>query len=212
MKSKAAAATKPQASVVLKNYYKYEHLATDYAKQIFNSGKIGFEFDDLVQEFKIKIYTSIIAYAAKWKQYKKDGRYKPIALEYYIKSALVRRRIDFIVKISEEKPITLSIEQDGFDYSKLHSIESHIILNKKVAKAEINGVDLLEGLSDIESRCFMLYLRGFTIGKLQKVFKSKFEAGKVISKQIAFLQTKKHELLENQTTEFMTFKTEWENN
>lgn len=198
------AATKQ--STVLKYYHQFEHLATDYAKKIFESGKIGLEYEDLVQEFKIKIYTSIIAYAARWKRYKREGRYKPVPIEYYVKCALSKRKIDFIKQIKEEKQVTLSVEQDGFDYGLLHTIDSHVVINSKVCKAEVNGVDLLEGLTTLEARCFMLFLRGFTIGKLQKIFKSKFEANTVINKQVEFLQSKKQQLLENQTYHFTSYK------
>lgn len=195
-------------SIVLKYYQRFEYLATYYARQIFEAGKIGFEFDDLVQEFRIKIYTSIIAYATKWRKYKLSGLYKPIAIEYYIKSALSNRAKDFIREIKEIPYTNISVEQDGFDYGKLHTIESHIIINDKVCKCEINGVDLLEGLTDWEARVFMLYLKGFTIGKLCKIFKAKFDASVMIRKQIDFLQSKKSQLLENQVFTFAHYVSE----
>jgi hypothetical protein len=199
-------------SIVLKYYNRYEHLATHYAKQIFEAGKIGYEFDDLVQEFRIKIYTSIIAYAAKWRKYQVLKRYKPIPIEYYIKSALVNRSKDFIRLINEAEYINISVEQDGFDYGKIQSIESHIVINKDVCQCNINGVDLLEGLTDWEARCFMMFLRGFTIGKLSKIFKPKFIASEVINRQIQFLQPKRAQLLENQVQSFTHYLSNSDNN
>ena len=195
-------------SIVLKYYNRFEYLAVYYARQVFESSKIGFEYDDLVQEFRIKIYTSIIAYAAKWRKYKILGQYKPVPIEYYIKAACVNRQKDFIRSIKEAEYTNISVEQDGFDYSKVHSIESHIIVNGTTCKCEINGVDLLEGLSDWEARCFMMFLRGFTIGKLKKIFKPKFAADDIINKQIGFLQTKKAQLLENQITHYTHYVSE----
>lgn len=195
-------------SIILKWYNRYEYLATKYAHQIFESRKIGFDYEDLLQEFKMKIYTSIIAYSRKWEKWKLTGKYKPIHVEMYIKSALVNLTKDFMKQISTTEYKTVSVEQDGFDYGLLTSMESHIVINSSYCKCEINGVDLLEGLTDMESRCFMLFLRGHTIGKLNKIFKCRFQANKIIRRQVEFLQTKKSELLENKTYQFMHYVTE----
>lgn len=195
-------------SIILKYYNRYERLANHYAHLIFESRKIGFDYDDLLQEFKMKIYTSIIAYSKKWKKWKVTGRYKPIHIELYIKSSLVNLAKDFMKQISTTEYKTVSIEQDGFDYGLLTSMESHIIINSTYCKCEINGVDLLEGLTDMESRCFMLFLRGYTIGKLNKIFKWRFQANKVIRNQVEFLKSKKSQLLENKTFQFIHYVSE----
>lgn len=203
--------TQKKESVLLRYYEKFEPLARKYAFKIYQAEKIGFEFEDLVQEFKIKIYTSILAYGNYYQRYKERGLYKPWPIEMYVRRSLDNKYKDFIKSINQADYKTISIEQDGFDYSLLHSMESHIIINERVCECEINGVNLLEGLTDIEGRCFMMFLKGYTISKLQKIFKNLFHAAEMIKKQVALLQTKEKELLHDTVRHLMSFSTESDN-
>lgn len=198
-------------SPVLKFYNRYEHLAEKYASQVYNHERIGFEYEDLLQEFKVKIYTSIIAYAEKWRLYKESGRYKPIAIELYIKSALVNRTKDFIRQINDLPFNVLSVEETKFDYSITYTLDSKTVINKNKCVCEINGVNLFENLTTKQARCFLLYLNGFSIGRLEKIFKSSnFSPRKVINDQIAFLKTKQNTLQENITRKYVNFEYETE--
>lgn len=198
-------------SAVLRFYHRFEPLAEKYAWRIYRAHKIGFEFEDLVQEFKLKIYLSIIAYA-KYFEKKQPTRYKPCSIECYIRQALANKTKDFIKAITETPDQAYSVEADGFDYSEIQSMESHIVWSARVCKCEINGIDLLEGLSHLEARCFMLFLRGYTITKLRKIFAQKLPtAAEVIHAQVAKLQSKKEVLLHNTVGKYMNFFTDKEN-
>lgn len=186
-----------------KFYLRYEYLANVYASQIFNYERVGCERQDIVQEFKIKIYTSILAYIKKWEEYRRTDRYKPVPIEYYIKSALVNRAKDFIKEFNYENVENsekLSIQRNSFDYSVQHNIESDIDLNNCVI--EINGVDLLQGLGFYEKRCFVLYIKGFTITKLKKLFVSHFNAEVIIQNQIKLLKECKDVLMSFETKSY----------
>lgn len=181
---------------VEKIYLRYEPLASTYAAQIFNYERSSYERQDIVQELKIKIYTSILAYGKKWTEYRRTGRYKPVPIEFYIKSALVNRTKDFIREFNYEtveNADKISVQRNSFDYSFQHGADSSIDLNHCVC--EINGVDLLEGLEGNQKRCFVLYIKGFTITKLRKMFSQQFNAEMVIQNQIKLLQEKKEILM-----------------
>lgn len=191
---------------VLTLYQKYENLAPLYARKIFGYDKAGYEFEDILQEFKIKIYTSILAYKRKWEEFKKTGRYKPIPLEIYLKSALSNRMNDFIKqfnngkddgveKISLENKIDIGyISSGGIKYSF------------KNCTLEINGINLCEGLlTKDQKRCFLMYAQGFSLAKIQKAFAKKFNSKELIKKQVERLSLIKKELYDIEEKRFEYF-------
>ncbi len=194
-------------SHVEKFYLQYEHMANAYAGTIFNYERHGYERQDIVQELKIKIYNSIIAYAKKWAEYRETGRYKPVPIKFYIQSALVNRTKDFIKEFNNdtvESADKLSIESDSFDYSIYTDIDSTIDLDKCIC--QINGVDLFEGIeNDMERRCFALYIKGYTITKLKVIFKNHFNAEPLIQNQIKSLRGRQGELFQFSTTKHTIF-------
>jgi len=190
-------------SNVDKFYLRYEYLANNYASTVFNYERSGYERQDVVQEFKIKIYNAIIAYCRKWQEYKDTGRYKPVPIEFYIKSALVNRQKDFIREFNYEtveNSEKLSIQSNSFDYAVQHNVDSSIDLNNCVC--EINGVDLLQGLSGNQKKCFVLYIKGFTITKLKKMFIEQFNAETLIQNQVRILRSHQETLMSFDTVKY----------
>ena len=49
-----------------KLYLKYEYLAKKYANKIFSYEELSFEYEDLLQEFRIKIFTSLKSYGRRY--------------------------------------------------------------------------------------------------------------------------------------------------
>jgi hypothetical protein len=43
-------------------FNEYQRLAESYARKIFNYDSIAYEQDDIIQEFRIKLYEVILAY------------------------------------------------------------------------------------------------------------------------------------------------------
>lgn len=186
---------------IIENYYKkFQHLAPQYASKVFSYQRIGYDRDDVVQEFRIKIYTSIIAYAARWKKYKEQGRYKPIDIETYIKSALANKVRDFI-KAIKETPSKLSIEDTQFDYGRLTDGESN--LSVKGVICELNGVSLIQGLDPKQSICFILYLKGYEISFIKRLYKG-VNVERIIAKQKKNLEKYKKQLVEKNEVEFVS--------
>ena len=147
-------------------YQRYAHYSKTYANQIYNYNKLGMEYEDLVQEFKMKIFTAIKSYLKTWKAYRSGEKKRPVPIKYYIKLALVNKKTDFIRYIDRRKFITTD-EKATYDMGRENiCVYSH--LDKKLF---INDIDLLEGLSSQKERMmFLLYAKGFTIKKIKKIY------------------------------------------
>lgn len=200
------ATTIDSTSVVMKYYNKYAFLANSYARQVDDSYRIGMDYDDLVQEFRLKIYTSIIAYAKKWQEYKTTGRYRPVPMDLYIKSALNNKKKDLFREIGNQ-PFQQSIEDTGFDYSVCNTMHCRIKPDECIA--ELNGIDLLVGMSKPEARCFIMYLYGFPIKKLQRVFAAQIkDVQYLVDNRINQLRDHYSALSENLVTVYKTYSLE----
>ena len=183
-------------------YNKYEYLAVNYSNKIFNFERYGYEKEDIVQEFRIKIYTSIISYAEKWSEYKNTGKYKPVPIEYYLKLCMVNKVKDFIKLFNMENIENvdkISIENDGFDYSKETTISSVLSLKDNVC--EINGVDLFVGLVGRKKQIFSDFLSGYDYKEISEKFPD-LDVTSTINNQINKLQKYKNKLFDYSTTEF----------
>ncbi len=182
-----------QQPIAEKFYLRYEYLAYSYAKQIFNYERSGYEYQDILQELKIKIYTTILAYARKWQEYKTTGKFKPVPMEFYIKTAMVNRTKDFIKQFNQESVENVDkISISNFDYGVQSTMVSRMDLSKRICT--INGVDLFYKMSEVEKKCFALYLKGFTVPKLIKLF-PKVVVLELINDQITYLNHRKNDLL-----------------
>jgi len=149
-------------------YERYEYLAHKYASKIFSYEELGMEYEDLLQEFRIKIYTSIKAYARRWKQYRETGTNKPVPIKFYLDAACGNKTRDFMKLISRENH-KVRIDDINFDYG----INQESKVNTSQNTFIVNGVDLLEGLTGKERMVFSLYLRGYNKTFLSKVYYSK---------------------------------------
>lgn len=149
-------------------YERYEYLAQKYASKIFSYEELSLEYEDLLQEFRMKIYTSIKAYGRRWLEYKRTGCNKPMPIKYYLEAACSNKSRDFIKLISRENYKT-SIDAISFDVG----IENCTYIDSSANKFVLNDVDLLEGLSGKERMVFSLYLRGYKTKILNKVYKNK---------------------------------------
>ena len=149
-------------------YKRYEYLAVKYANKIHSYEQLAYEYDDLLQEFKIKIFLSIKAYGKRWLRYKKGEVNKPVSIKYYLECACGNKMRDFIKLIDKEK-CRISIEDITFDYGV--TMNNNIDADKN--KFIVNDVDLLEGLSGKERVVFSLYLQGYNERFLNKVYCSR---------------------------------------
>ena len=151
--------------IVEKTYFAYEYLAKKYASKVFGYEQLGYEFDDLLQEFKIKIFTSIKSYGRRWAKYRKGEASKPVHIRYYLEAACCNKYRDFIKYISREN-YKVSIDDTGFDFGT----EDNCIVNPSMNKFIVNDIDLLEGLTGKERAVFSLYIRGYNTSLLRRVY------------------------------------------
>ena len=148
-----------------KLYQKYEFLAKKYANKIFSYHEISFEYEDLLQEFRIKIFTSIKSYGRRWSKFRKGEAPRLVPIRYYLEAACGNKARDFIKYISRENH-KVSIDEINYDFG----VENDNDVDPTANKFIVNGVDLLEGLSGKERAIFSLYLRGRNLTFLRKVY------------------------------------------
>lgn len=183
-------------------YSKHEYLAKFYADKIFNFERFGYEKIDIIQEFRIKIYTSIISHSEKWAEYRKTGKYKPVPIEYYLKAAMVNKVKDFIKLFNMEiveNIDKISIESDGFDYGLGSDVTSVISLNDNIC--EINGIDIFQGLIGRKKTIFSEYISGVSIKEICEKYPM-IDVQNVINQQVERLKPYKERLYDFHVQEY----------
>lgn len=175
-------------------YNKYEHLADEYARKMFNVEEIGFEREDMMQEFRLKLFEVIIAYAKQFGKFLDGERDRPPVIDVYLKLAMSNKKADMIKMMKQNKhngwSTFLSVERDDFDYSIGSDIHSELskIVNFKISKykgegIEINGIDILDGIEDRKERmAFIMHLKGYKMKEIDSILKLK--SGKIIRPQL----------------------------
>jgi DNA-directed RNA polymerase specialized sigma24 family protein len=148
-----------------KLYNKYEYLAKKYAARIFAYEELSFEFEDLVQEFKLKIFTSIKAYGRRWLKYRRGEASRPVPLKNYLECACGNKSKDFMKFISRENH---KVRMDDINYD--FGVEDDQKIDTSANQFIVRGIDLLENLRGKERAVFSLYLKGYNMNFLVKVY------------------------------------------
>ena len=149
-------------------YLRYEYLTKKYVYSLNDFDKIAFTREDLIQEFRIKIFLSIKSYGRKWKKYRDGEVSKPIPLRHYLESACRNKCKDFM-KYIERESCKCSIDEVNFDFGVNEDSYIDVSSNTFV----VHDIDLLEGLTGIKRSIYSLYLRGHNKVFLSKVYRSK---------------------------------------
>lgn len=182
-------------SAIERTFKKYEYLSKEYAKKVFNYERYGYEIDDIIQEMNIKIYMSIIGYAKQWKRYQITCERKPVALEFWLRTALSNKVKDFIKRFNYERMENidkLSIGTDAVDIGEQKT--SNLFVNIDGDIAIINGVDILDGLKGERRKCYCMYAYGFTTKDLSKIFPD-IHVSELIERHNNFLSSRKRDEL-----------------
>lgn len=148
-----------------KLYHRYEYLAKKYASKIFSYEELSFEYEDLVQEFRIKIFTSIKSYGRRWAKYRRNEASKPVPIRFYLEAACSNKTRDFMKYISREN-YKVRIDDINYDFGT----DDDTVISPEENKFVVNGVNLLEGLTGKEKTIFSLFLRGHNTKILNKVY------------------------------------------
>ncbi len=180
-------------------YSKYSYLAERYAKKVFQSEKVSLEFEDLLQEFRLKIFTSIKAYGRRWAKYRKGEATRPIPLKSYLEACCANRMRDLVKEIQLHLT-SVSVEDVSFDYAVCQDVR----IEPDNDVYDIGGIDLLQGLREETTRkIFGLYLKGYDVIRISKEHAGGMSVARVknvIDEQRArLIRSYGNDLLRNQT-------------
>ena len=165
-------------SITEQLYLKYEYIAKRYAGQINSYECLAFTKEDLEQEFKIKIFTSIKSYGKRWGAYRRGEAKKPVALRYYLETACANKRKDFM-KYIERENVKCSIDDINYDFG----IEDRSFISPETNEFIVRDINLLEHLEGIEKTIFSMFVRGYDMRTLARIFSAKVNNTKSEAKE-----------------------------
>lgn len=193
-------------------FNRYEYLSKKYAGKIFSYYELSYEYEDLVQEFRIKIFTSIKSYGRRWAAYRRGDAVRPVPIRYYLEAACSNKANDLIRNI-KQAGYKVRIDSVRYDYG----IENDTQISPNENKFIVHGIDLLEGLRGLDKILFSLFLKGFNFTMLSKVYSNK-TAKKVdgekkfktprdlVDFQVSFLKNKYGNELNRQSTVYSVYQ------
>ena len=138
-----------------KAYKELEFLAVKYANKLYSYEELSLERDDLLQEFRLKIFTSIKAYGRRWLAYRRGTAARPVPLRYYVECACSNKCTDLMRAIKKENH-KLRIDQTNYDCGIEDTVQVELETNHFV----VNGVDVLRNLTGMKRMIFSLHIRG----------------------------------------------------
>jgi hypothetical protein len=184
-----------QESRINKLFKKYDYLCKIYANKVYDVHVLAYEKEDIIQELRIKLYNSIIAYGRRWSEYKRTGRYKPVPLVYHLRLSLINRVKDFIKYVNRSKDMFVGME--ALTYDKGICVSSTI--NPSKNQYIVNDINLLDGLNKVEKPAYILHMKGFEMRKIKAVFKGKLvDVESIINTHTQRLSSMKDELFQQQ--------------
>lgn len=193
-----------EQSMSEKLFHKYEFIAVEYAKKIFNNERLAMMKDDIMQEFRIKLYQVILAYGRSVDRFQENGIQKPIPLQFYIRSSMNNFKVDFIKSIESNKSKVLYIKNnEDHDYASYRNDMVNLDFTNNIL--QINGFDLLESLKGVEKSIFCMYCKGVEMDQLMKRFDKIIDVKKLVKTHTKYLADRKHLFYpENKTEIFVT--------
>lgn len=150
-----------------KAYKELEFLAVKYANKLYSYEELSLERDDLLQEFRLKIFTSIKAYGRRWLAYRRGTAARPVPLRYYVECACSNKCTDLMRAIRKENH-KLRIDQTAYDCGIEDIVQTEPELNRFV----INGVDVLANLTGMKRVIFSLHIRGRSRGMMARMLRT----------------------------------------
>ena len=184
-----------------KLFLEHQHIAEYYAKKVFNQEYLGFEKEDLEQEFRIKLYEVILSYEASIIRRQKRGMIRPVPLVIYLKASMSNYLKDTIKKISDQK--------ETFSISSIESEKDHAFYSDDTSFIDvdnnefiINGFNLTGNLHGIEKSVFNMFIKGKSVSEITKSLGSRINVGEVVNSQRKFLKANIHQFQPDNRQEY----------
>lgn len=169
-------------------FVKYYYLVEQYSKGVFSHERASLDQEDIRQELSIKLFNAIKAYGRKLAEYKRTGKRKPIDIEYYLRRSLYNCKKDIFKNISSQMTFnSIEVNPTGIFEDNEISICDPGCHDSRFNDYNIGDFDLLVFTkSEQQKACLKLYLKGYPISRLNKIFN--FDVSKFINDQTSKLK------------------------
>lgn len=196
-------ATEMKKTPTEKLFYRYKHLSKEYAKKINLNPNSPIQREDLIQEFDIKIFTSINSYINKLADARISGtKLKIVPIEYYIRTSLINKSRDIIKDISTSPYKFGERLSFGTDDIDVGVYTDYTEFNLKNNNFVVNDVDLTDGLENLDKHVYQLFLLGHNQFELCRKFKGKVNVLGLIQSQKMKLKSMKNVLIPTKNTKY----------
>lgn len=168
------------------HYHKYEYLAKHYANKIWNEHNLGLEKEDIIQELRLRLFIAINSHAKclkTWEEYNErietgwtplpaEVIYKPVPIEYYLKSVMINKSRDFIKEIN--KTFFVRTSEIDFDFGNDDTTSF------TDGELTINGFNILGFLkSDRHKKIVRFHLKGMELKKIKLLYKNFYDGSQI---------------------------------
>lgn len=168
-------------------YKRHEKIPKQYVGKLGGYEKLSWERADVLQELNIKMLMTIRAWGRRYREFQHTGRYEPVQVDIFIRTAMANRLKDFF-KYVERAPrfqeINYASEGGKIDIVSHSANIGETVVDLPGKRLLICGEDLLVGLNTTKEKAvFILNFMGFKPHELDK----KFSAPGFVPSQIVAL-------------------------
>lgn len=165
-------------------FHRYDYLCSYYANKITINSNSAIQKDDLIQELRIRLFTSIKTYCKKFSEWEKSGIGKPVPLKFYLQTAMINKTKDLMKEVNSNG-FMLSIDSSGVNCGsdrKEISFENYNLT--------VGGQNLLDLFTGEEKTIMkLLFIKNFEEEKVIDKYNGRMNAKKVIKKGLEKIRT-----------------------
>lgn len=155
-------------------YLRNSKIPKQYVGKLGGFEKLSWERSDVLQELNIKMLMTIRAWGRRYREFQHTGRYEPVQVDIFIRTAMVNRMKDFFKYVERApnfKEINYASEGGKIDIVSHSANLGETIVDLPGKRLLICGEDLLVGLdTPREKAVFILNFMGFKPHELDKKF------------------------------------------
>ena len=167
-------------------YKRHEKIPRQYYGKLGGYEKLSWERADVLQELNIKMLMTIRAWGRRYREFQHTGRYEPVQVDIFIRTAMQNRLKDFF-KYVERAPnfreINYASEGGKIDIVSHSASLGETVVDLPGKRLLICGEDLLVGLdTPLEKAVFILNFMGFKPHELDRKFaKTNFIPSQIVA-------------------------------